>query len=87
VFGFDPSKLGVDLSKELSGDELAQLNSLYNDVTGVQNVMGDAVKEINKTQQLSNNRTSAPAPVQTAGNTQAKEKDYLQTNYSPSVVT
>lgn len=84
VFGFDPSKLGVDLSKELSGSELAQLNSLYNDVTGVQNVMGDAVKEINKTQQLSNNRTSAPAPVQTAGSTQAKEKEYLWHHHNPA---
>lgn len=85
VFGFDPSRLGVDLSKELSGDELAQLNSIYSQVTGVQNAVGGAVKEMNKTQQTrSPQQHSDPAPVQTASDTQSKEKDHLWMFYNQS---
>jgi hypothetical protein len=87
TLGFDPSKMGVDMSKELSGESIAKLNAVYKDVSNGSAVVADALNAINNNSQ--NNKPAvttpaAPAPTQTSSNTQSKEKDHLWMFYNQS---
>jgi hypothetical protein len=80
TLGFDPSKMGVDMSKELSGESIAKLNAVYKDVSNGSAVVASALNAINNNSQ--NNKPAvttpaAPAPTQKASETQSKEKDHL----------
>ena len=80
TLGFDPSKLGVDMSKELSGESIAKLNAVYKDVSSGSAVVASALNAINNNSQSNKpavTTPAAPAPTQKASETQSKEKDHL----------
>ena len=82
VFGFDPSNMGIDLKQVLSGEQLAALNAMQNDLN---NLAGS--QSMNMAPPSSSNGPSNPNPPPatpaTVESTVSKEKDFLWYYYNP----
>lgn len=85
VFGFDPSKMvGGDLAKVLSGDQLAKLNALQNDMKTGSNELAKLTNMAQSPVIGPTNPAANPAPQRRAENARSKEKDFLFNTYQNS---
>jgi len=84
AFGFDPSRMGVDLSKTMTGDQIAKLNALQKEMGGGSAMIADAIGKVNQAQQsrAPTQPSAPPAPIQKTAETQSKEKDFLWMHYN-----
>lgn len=85
AFGFDPSRMGMDVESMLTGDQLAKLNSVHQDITGARTLFSDTMNKIHNVNPSKgpSNPGAAPAPQKKVDVAQAREKDQLWPHYNP----